>query len=457
MKHIDNSTIIQIIFMSIIYFFSGIISLSIFHEHTLITMSAFFPEGFALAGALLFGKRVLPGIFIGQLTLAIYNDFPLLIGSGIALNNMIEAYIALIIFKYFRLNTNLHTLKDLFGLLLLIILLLQPLSAFIGNFFLYMGDMISFKELPESTFFWWIGNVLGQMLITPMILLLYHNRTQLRLRSILLVIFTTILFNYFFQIILEIQNTSLLLILTLPATIYLSTVTISYASISSVLLASSSLYFAQKDIGSFNHSHSMIDNLLNLNYFMISHVILVLLVGILFKEKQKAIQQLQYLAHYDSLTGLPNRYVLKEELHHTVYRAESHQEQSAICFLDIDGFKTVNDTLGHAIGDEVLKEVAERIKPQLNQEDILIRLGGDEFLIIMNNIKSKMLIPERLDKILSTVSDTIRIQEHKINISVSIGVALCPDNSLNMESLINLSDKAMYEAKEKGKNRFIFA
>jgi len=443
--------------MAAIYFVSGILALSIFHEHTIITMSAFFPEGFALAAILLFGKRILPGIFLGQLFLALYLGFSLWIGTGIAFGNMLEAYIALILFNHFKLDSHLHTLKDLFGLFLMIPLILQPFSALVGNFFLYSGGIIDSHEITSSTFYWWIGNVLGQMLLTPMLLLLYHNRNKLHFKPLILVILGTVIFNYFFQIVIDIHNTSLLLILTLPATIFLSTINITYASISSVLLASLSLYFAQNGIGTFSQDPSVINNLFNLNYFMTSHVILVLLVGILFREKQEAIEQLQKMAHFDALTGLPNRYLLREEIHHAVSMSDEYGYQSAICYIDLDGFKTINDTLGHHIGDEVLKTVSSRIQSGITARDALLRIGGDEFLLVLNKIEDKELAYKKLENIRESISRPISVEESLIHISCSIGVAFCPDHGVTIKELMETSDKMMYQAKASGRNRVCYA
>lgn len=452
---IVSKHIFYILGMAAIYLLSGILSLSIFHEHTIITMSAFFPEGFALAGVLLFGKRILPGIFLGQFLLAIYSGLPISVGIGIAISNTIEAYIALVLFQYFKLDSHLHTLKDLFGILFLVLFILQPFSAFSGNLILYSSGIIHSNELTNSIFYWWIGNVLGQMLLTPMLLLLYHNRKELDSRYLAIVIIGTIVLNYLFQVTMEIHNTSLLLILTLPATIYLSTRNINYASVSSVLLASISLYFAQKGIGTFSHDPSMIYNLLNLNYFMASHIILVLLVGVLFREKQEAIEQLQKMAHVDALTGLPNRHLLREEIHHAVSMSDQYGDRSAICYIDVDHFKPINDSLGHHIGDEVLKIISSRIKKEIFARDALLRIGGDEFLLILNKIKDEKSVLAKLKKISISIAQPMTIDEKTLHISCSIGVAFCPDHGITIKSLMESADTVMYQAKASGRNSIV--
>ncbi len=449
--------LLHITAMTLAYYLSGILSLSVFHENSLITMSAFFPEGFALAAVLLFGTRMLPGILLGQLALALYSGFPFLTGVGIGISNMLEAYIALKLFHRLKLNTNLHTLRDVFGLIMLIVVILQPFSALAGNTMLYFSGLLTPAQIPGSLFYWWIGNILGQILLTPMLLILYHERSHLSLFSILFTVLATLLLNYFFQITMEIKNLSLLLIITLPATIFLSTRNLLYGSISSVVLASISLYFAHYGIGTFSQTSSMIDNLLDLNYFMASHIVLVLLVGVLFKEKEEAIKQLRKMAHYDYLTGLPNRHMLREEIHYAVSMSDQYGYRSAICYLDIDNFKPVNDTFGHHTGDEVLKYIAERVQEHITARDAFLRIGGDEFLLILNKTGEKREVDRILNNIIEAVSSPITVDSRILHISCSIGVAFCPNHGVTIKDLMDSADKAMYQAKASGKNRVCYA
>jgi diguanylate cyclase (GGDEF)-like protein len=443
--------------MALAYCISGILSLSVFHENALITMSAFFPEGFALAGVLLFGKRVLPGIFLGQLALAHFSGFPMPAGIMIGFSNTMEALLALYLFDRLKLDTRLHSLRDVFGLLLMIALILQPFSAFMGNAALYLNGILTASQLPNSLFYWWIGNLIGQLLLTPMLLILYHERKELRPYLLIVVITATLLLNTFFQITLDIKNSSLLLIVTLPATIYLATLNLSYASVASVVLASVSLYFAHEGIGTFTDTPSMIDNLLDLNYFMASHIILVLLVGVLFKEKEEAIRALRSMAHFDYLTGLPNRHRLREEIHHAVVMAQEHGYQSAVCFIDLDNFKPINDKYGHHVGDETLKEVTERLKYAISAQDALLRIGGDEFLIILNHIEDREHVDTKLQTLISYMDEPITVGTHRFYLSFSIGVSFCPEHGIRVKDLMEKADQAMYQAKAKGKNQICYA
>ena len=457
MKKISNSNIIKNIFMALIYYVTGKISFMVFSQDMIVTMSAFAPEGFALAAVLIFGRAILPGIFIGQLILGITSGMSPISIIPISIINTLEAYIALQFFNYFKFNKELLSIKDVFGLLFMIVFILQPFSALLGNATLLILNIITAKEYFTDVLFWWFGNVMGQLLFTPLLLILYYNKQKVKLLNFIYLLIFFLGLNYILQVSLQVDNVSILLMVTLPSTIYLTTTNISYASFASVILASVSLYFTHLGIGTFTKESTQIDNIIDLNFFMVSHIILVLLIGILFREKQGAIDSLKSMAHYDFLTGLPNRHLLREEIHHTVFLAHEKDQKSAICFIDLDGFKNVNDTLGHHIGDKVLKEIVKRVKVFTHSEDAFLRIGGDEFLIIFNHCTSREKLNEKLTRILESVSSTMYLDGDKVHISFSIGVASCPQDGTTVESLMNTADNAMYEAKRRGKNQFFHA
>jgi hypothetical protein len=336
MKMIENnlsSDIVKILLMALIYFITGKISFMVFSQDMIVTMTAFAPEGFALAGVLIYGRSVLPGIFLGQLLLGLSSGMAFSSIIPISLINTLEAYIALRLFTYFKFNKELLSIRDVFGLLALILFVLQPFSAILGNTILLVLDIVTLDGYFHDIFFWWFGNVMGQLLFTPMILILYYNRQKVKLQNFIYVLLFFLILNYILQVSLEVDNVSILLMITLPTTIFLTTTNLSYASLASVVLASISLYFTHLGVGTFTKESTQIDNIINLNFFMVSHIILVLIIGILFREKQDAIESLRSMAHYDYLTGLPNRHLLREEIHHAVFLAHDKDQKAAICFI----------------------------------------------------------------------------------------------------------------------------
>lgn len=162
-------------------------------------------------------------------------------------------------------------------------------------------------------------------------------------------------------------------------------------------------------------------------------------------------EQLIYLAYHDPLTELPNRIVFMDRLAQTIARAHRNDELAAVLFIDLDRFKQVNDSLGHAIGDLLLQQVAARLKNCLREGDTLARLGGDEFTMIIeaSDVDICVVITKR---ILAEISREFILNGHSIHISGSIGASLYPQNSSDIHELVHFADVAMYQAKAKGGN-----
>jgi len=171
-------------------------------------------------------------------------------------------------------------------------------------------------------------------------------------------------------------------------------------------------------------------------------------------ERKRYEETIKYQAFYDSLTDLPNRLLLKDRIDFQISHSKCTKQSLAIMYLDLDRFKLINDTLGHDMGDKLLKEIAVRLKSCVNETDIVARMGGDEFVILLPDITYEENIGNIASKILQTISKPIFINSHELYISVSIGVTICPNDGKDVETLLTNADVAMYRAKEKGKNNF---
>ncbi|WP_085299774.1 EAL domain-containing protein [Cognaticolwellia mytili] len=167
-------------------------------------------------------------------------------------------------------------------------------------------------------------------------------------------------------------------------------------------------------------------------------------------------ERMRRMAHFDTLTGLPNRALLLDRFNQAIAHSIRSNTMLAVCFLDLDNFKPVNDTFGHEIGDKLLIEVAHRLELAVRSEDTVCRLGGDEFSMLLGEIKSTTQCYELLERIIHPISATYFIDDHAINISASIGVSLSPSDGIELDSLLRHADHAMYQAKQKGKNSFQF-
>ena len=165
-------------------------------------------------------------------------------------------------------------------------------------------------------------------------------------------------------------------------------------------------------------------------------------------------EKADYLAYHDSLTNLPNRIKLEDHLSHVISVANRDNLSMSILFIDLDRFKIINDTLGHQIGDRLLQNVAKNIKSVLRDTDMVARMGGDEFIVVLETARNKKEAAYVCEKILNILKEPIKIKEHILNTSGSIGVAMFPDNGTNMTTLIKNADTAMYHAKSLGKNNY---
>jgi diguanylate cyclase (GGDEF)-like protein/PAS domain S-box-containing protein len=168
-------------------------------------------------------------------------------------------------------------------------------------------------------------------------------------------------------------------------------------------------------------------------------------------------QKLEQLASFDALTELPNRRLLNDRLDQTVRRMQRRNDGLAVLFIDLDGFKNVNDTYGHAIGDLVLREAASRLQKCIRTSDSVGRLGGDEFAIVLDGARlpaDAALVGER---IVAALAEPLRLEGHRLTIAASIGIAVYPDDGTDAATLLRNADAAMYEAKQSGRNGFRFS
>lgn len=171
---------------------------------------------------------------------------------------------------------------------------------------------------------------------------------------------------------------------------------------------------------------------------------------------KKSEERLNYLAYHDALTGLPNRLLFQDRIHQALAHAERYKMMVGLLYIDLDRFKFINDTLGHHIGDILLKRVAERFKKCVRSIDTISRLGGDEFAVILPEIKNMQDYSKVAQKILNALTEVFAVEGHELFISASIGIALYPSDGNDPETLIKNADMSMYHAKEQGKNNYQF-
>ena len=174
------------------------------------------------------------------------------------------------------------------------------------------------------------------------------------------------------------------------------------------------------------------------------------------EERKRVEQSIRHMAHHDALTGLPNRTLFRDRLTHAMAQADRYHQILAVLFLDLDRFKAINDTLGHNVGDQLLKIAAERLRSCVRDCDTVARLGGDEFTIIVDDIVEVQDAAVVAQKILDTIAQPFNLHGHEVFVSVSIGLTLYPNDDENADNLLRNADAAMYRAKEYGRNNYQF-
>ncbi|HEY5556842.1 sensor domain-containing protein [Acetobacterium sp.] len=179
-------------------------------------------------------------------------------------------------------------------------------------------------------------------------------------------------------------------------------------------------------------------------------------VGHDITERKHAEEQIQYLATHDSLTGLPNRLMFSQLLNHSIQSARQHKRQLAVFFIDLDRFKIINDTKGHEAGDQLLQEIAQRFKQTLSAADIVARQGGDEFIILIDDVRKLRQVEIVAHKILINTIKPVILLGEECHITASIGISIYPKDGEDEQSLMKNADIVLYFAKEEGRNNYQF-
>ncbi len=173
-------------------------------------------------------------------------------------------------------------------------------------------------------------------------------------------------------------------------------------------------------------------------------------------EQKRTEQRLRHLAEYDALTGLPNRVLLLDRMSSAIKTAQRHRHHLAVLFIDLDRFKNINDSLGHAVGDELLRQVSNRLSSLVRNSDTVSRLGGDEFVVLLTELDTAGRAATLATKMLKSLAAPFQLSGHELTVTPSIGITVYPEDGDNRDILLKNADTAMYHAKENGRNSYQF-
>lgn len=172
------------------------------------------------------------------------------------------------------------------------------------------------------------------------------------------------------------------------------------------------------------------------------------------EEAQHATTEMSFKAERDFLTGLPNRALLSDRLTQSIALARRHRKRVAVMYLDLDHFKDINDSLGHSVGDQLLQSVARRLERCLRHSDTVSRQGGDEFVVLLSEVESAQDANRAAEKLIAAMAVPHLIGDHKLNVTLSLGIGLFPDDGEDAEAVLTNADTAMYHAKRAGRNNY---
>ena len=284
-------TISLVLLLAFLYFTTGVLSLELLNGVNIVNLGVFAPEGIALGFVLFFGRKVIPGIFIGQFILAYINGIDIFATIEISIINSLEALIGVTLFEKFKLNNKLGQLKDILGLILIIVLILQVFSSLFGSLALLIHTDLATDNFFSTMFSWWFGNVMAQVLFTPFLLLLFTHYKKINLIDYTLYALIFALYSFFIELI--IGNPFLLLVLYIPIIIYISANKgMLYGTFMSVILAIITSFSIYSGINIFK-ADNIFENIINYNLFVLLHALIVLIVGILFEEKKQYEKELK--------------------------------------------------------------------------------------------------------------------------------------------------------------------
>ncbi len=447
--------------LTVVYFVSAKLGLSLSVVVNNVTL-IWPPTGIALFALVTFGVRYWPWIFLGAFTTNITTGIGMGPATMIACGNTLEAVTAYYLLQTVGFNPALQRIRDVAALILLGAGISTMVSATLGAFSLTHWHIIPWDEFPKAWLSWWMGDALGDLLFASFLFSWWRREslrwswrriTEATLFALATLLFTQVIFGNDFTLDgrpLPLAFAAFPLLIWGALRFEMRGATAASLLIGGIILTNIILgqgLFAQGDAF---ESLSLFWLYMNVN------LITGMIIAASVSERRRAEEDMRHLARFDALTGLPNRITLNDRINQAILHAERHRCQAAILFVDIDRFKVINDTLGHTIGDEFLIQAAERLLQSVRHEDSVTRHGGDEFVIVIDDMLDGDNIGKIASKILEHLREEFRVQGIPLYATASIGISAYPADGTDADTLLKHADIAMYRAKELGRNAYAY-
>jgi diguanylate cyclase (GGDEF)-like protein len=420
------------------------------------------PTGIAVVGLLLFGRRMWPGIAVGAFLVNAPIGPTLLAAAGIAAGNTAAPLVAVSLLHAAGFRMDLERLRDVVSMVFLGALLGMAVSATVGTATLMLSGAISGDDFLATGSVWWTGDAMGVLVFAPFLLGLWRWRpgetaSWLRLlEAAALLVLIAFVTHLVFRSHLPIQY------LVFPLLAWVAWRFGQLGAGFAVLTATGvAIWAALQGTGPFSGG-SLLEKMVTLQVFNASAALSSFFLAAVVAERRqylnardRAEQELIRRALHDPLTGLANRTYFMERLSQALARSARRQGTIALAFLDLDRFKVINDSLGHDAGDQVLRQMAERVRGLVREVDTASRFGGDEFLILFEELRSEdeaTVIGERL---LGAIAEPLALETGEILVTTSIGIALSQGPDDDPEDLVRNADVALYRAKQAGRAGYV--
>jgi diguanylate cyclase (GGDEF)-like protein len=418
------------------------------------------PTGIALVALLLFGRRLWPGIAVGAFLVNVPISPSPVVALGIAAGNTLAPLLAATLLRRTGFRTELSRLRDAIAIVLLGALLAMTVSATGGTVSLLLSGAVSPSSFWATWSVWWAGDAMGVLIVAPFLLSLrpsgHHSLMPWKRRAEAVVLFAGLglIGHLVFQSNLQIEY------IVFPFLGWAAWRFRQPGAAAAALLASGiAIWAAVKGTGPFAGS-TLLEKMVNLQVFNASVALCSFVLATVVAERLKAIaerrraeEELAHLAFHDPLTDLANRMLFMDRLSHALLGLQRRPGSLAVLFIDLDRFKTVNDTHGHDGGDQALLCIADRIRGVLRAEDTASRFGGDEFVVLCEDVGDERHVVDIAGRLASAVAEPIALGAVEVVVTPSIGIALA-NGPTDPEALVRHSDAAMYRAKKRGRNRW---
>jgi diguanylate cyclase (GGDEF)-like protein len=419
------------------------------------------PTGIAVVALLLFGTRLWPGLTVGAFLVNAPIGPSLLGAAGIAVGNTFAPVLAVYLLRKVGFRKELERLRDVVAMVFLAALLGMSVSATFGATILMLSGSVPASGIVSTWSVWWAGDAMGVLVFAPFLLSLRGTSVycakpwRRRAEAVALLGGTVLIAHIVLRSRLKIE------FLVFPALGVTAWRLGQRGTATAALLTSGiAIWAAVNGLGVFA-GESLSEKMLTLQVFNASVALLSFVLAAVrterlehVAERKRAQDELVRQALHDPLTGLANRTLFMDRLTQALARSNRHPGTLAVMFLDLDRFKLINDSLGHSVGDHVLMCMAQRLREALRIEDTASRFGGDEFVVLCEDVQNEEDAIVIADRLALAMAQPMSMDAGSVVVTTSIGIAVANPKTDSAEDLVRNADSALYRAKERGRARF---